>query len=119
MQYTSPMGKRSERHRDGPRPPVEAVDTVRHRIMAELNEGPLSAREISGRVGIPEKEVAGHLEHIRTSLHRSGRNLEIQPAECAKCGFVFEKRTRLARPSRCPVCRSESVHAPLFSLSGL
>ena len=98
--------------------PVEAKDTVRHRLLAELEQGPLSALELSGLVGIPEKEVAGHLEHIRQTLHRTGRHLIVLPAECAQCGFVFEKRARLTRPSRCPVCRSESVHAPLFSLSG-
>jgi predicted Zn-ribbon and HTH transcriptional regulator len=112
------MVMNSKDHQDGQRPPAEAVDTVRHRIMAELEQGPLSALELSGFVGIPEKEVAGHLEHIRQSLHRTGRRFVVQPAECARCGFVFEKRERLTRPSRCPVCRSESVHAPLFSLSG-
>jgi predicted Zn-ribbon and HTH transcriptional regulator len=84
--------------------------------MKELEQGPLSARDLSGLVGIPEKEVAGHLEHIRHSLHRTGKRLIVQPAECTKCGFVFDKRERLTRPSRCPVCKSESLHAPLFSL---
>jgi len=86
--------------------------------MTELEQGPLSARDLSGLVGIPEKEVAGHLEHIRASLHRTSRRFVVLPAECAKCGFVFDKRERLTRPSRCPVCKSESLHAPLFSLAG-
>ena len=115
--YTFPMSRKHDLFRDGPRPPAEAQDTVRRAIMTELEEGPLSARDLSGRVGIPEKEVAGHLEHIRASLHRSGRHLEVQPAECVKCGFVFEKRGRLTRPGKCPVCRSESIHAPLFSIA--
>lgn len=101
-----------------PRPPAEAHDTVRRLIMTELEQGPLSARDLSGLVGIPEKEVAGHLEHIRQSLHRTGRRLIVQPAECAGCGFVFDKRERLTRPSRCPICKSESLHSPLFSLAG-
>jgi len=112
--YTLSMSRKHDLFRDGPRPPAEAHDTVRRAIMTELEKRPLSAWDLSGRVGIPEKEVAGHLEHIRASLHRSGRQLEVQPAECAKCGFVFEKRGRLTRPSKCPVCHSESVHAPLF-----
>jgi len=109
--------KRDERG-DGPRPPAVAHDTVRHLIMTELEQGLFSARDISGLVGIPEKEVTGHLEHIRQSLHRTGRRLIVQPAECMRCGFVFDKRERLTRPSRCPVCKSESLHAPLFSLAG-
>ena len=112
------MGKRRDEQLDGPRPPAEAHETVRRAIMTELAEGPLSALDLSGLVGIPEKEVAGHLDHIRQTLHHAGRKLEIAPAECTKCGFVFDKRERLTRPSRCPVCRSESIHAPLFSLAG-
>lgn len=118
LPYTVPMGKRHDGRQEGPRPPTEAHETVRRAIMKELAEGPLSALDISGRIGIPEKEVAGHLEHIRTSLHRSSRHFEVTPAECVKCGFVFEKRGRLTRPGKCPVCKSESIHAPLFSLSG-
>ena len=110
------MGKRHD-ERDGPRPPAEAHATVRHLIMTELEQGPVSARDISGMVGIPEKEVAGHLEHIRQTLHHDGRRLIVHPAECTRCGFVFDKRERLTRPSRCPVCKSESLHAPLFSLA--
>lgn len=96
--------------------PVEAHDTVRQAIMHALEEGPLSSLDLSGMIGIPEKEVAGHLEHIRMSLHRSAREFIITPAECVKCGFVFEKRGRLTKPGRCPVCRSESIHAPLFEI---
>ena len=111
------MVRKHDERGDVPRPPTEAHDTVRHLIMTELEHGLFSARDLSGQVGIPEKAVAGHLEHIRQSLHRTGRRLIVQPAECAKCGFVFEKRERLTRPSRCPVCKSESLHAPLFSLA--
>ena len=112
------MVRKLNEREDGPRPPAAAHDTVRHLIMTELEQGPFSARDISGLVGIPEKEVAGHLEHIRQSLHRTGRRLIVQPAACMKCGFVFDKRERLTRPSRCPVCKSESLQAPLFCLAG-
>ncbi len=100
------------------RVPSVATDTVRHQIVAELEQGPLSAFDLSGLVGIPEKEVSGHLEHIRQSLHRTGKRLIVRPAECVKCGFVFEKRDRLTRPGKCPVCKGESIHAPIFSVEG-
>ena len=105
------MDKRSERI------PAACHDTVRHAIMAALEDGPVTAKEISGLVGIPEKEVHGHLEHIRATLHRGGRHLVVQPAECVKCGFVFAKRERLTKPGKCPVCRSESIHAPQFAVT--
>ncbi len=110
------MKHETAKNRSGPREPAESHATERRRTLSALEEGPLSAREISGRIGVSEKEVYGHLEHIRTSLHRSGGKLIIRPAECAKCGFLFVKRGRLKRPGRCPVCRSESIHPPLFSI---
>ena len=107
--------KKNELH-PGPRPPVAAHNTIRHELLVELEDGPLSARDISGRIGISEKDVYDHLEHVRTTLHRLGRRLVVQPAECVNCGFVFEKRGRLKKPGKCPLCRGESIHAPLFSL---
>ncbi len=99
------------------RSPVPAGDTIRHRLLAELHDGPVSALELSGRLGVSEKDIYEHLEHIRVTLHHTERRLAIQPAECVKCGFLFQKRERLKKPGKCPVCRSESIHAPLFSLS--
>lgn len=83
-----------------------------------LEEGSFSAREISGRVHISEKEVYGHLEHIHKTLAREGRELVVTPAECTQCGFVFRKRERLTKPGRCPVCRGESILEPLFEVQG-
>jgi hypothetical protein len=84
--------------------------------MALLEEQPVSARDVSGAVGMMEKEVYPHLEHIRRSLQRERRRLIVLPASCLKCGFVFRKRQRLTTPGKCPVCRSESISELLFSI---
>lgn len=99
-------------------PPVphEVHDTVRHGIVTALAEGPLSAKELSALVSVSEKEVYDHLEHIRKSLTASGNHLIVTPAECRKCGFEFSKRERLKKPGKCPVCRGESIHEPLFAI---
>lgn len=102
----------------------EAVETVRQEITALLEGGqeggqgarPISAHEISALAGVPEKEVYGHLEHIRKSLNKSDRKLVVTPAVCKGCGFVFKKRGRLKKPGRCPVCRGESIGFPLFAI---
>ncbi|HEY7745427.1 MAG TPA: transcriptional regulator [Desulfuromonadales bacterium] len=99
-----------------PTVPPSRLATIRRQIADLLAGVPLSAREISMRVGIPEKVVYGHLEHLRHTLHPLGRRLQIVPAECRKCGFVFGKRERLQRPGRCPVCRQQSISEPLFAI---
>jgi predicted Zn-ribbon and HTH transcriptional regulator len=99
-----------------PIPPARGA-TVRSALEAELAAAPetgLTARELSERVGIPEKEVAGHLEHLEKSLRAGGARLEVLPAECLACGYVFRERRRLTRPGACPRCRATRVAPPAF-----
>lgn len=96
--------------------PSERHNTIRRQIEAILEGNSLSARDISVEVGIPEKEVYEHLEHIHRSLDREGGHLVVTPAECKECGFVFKKRDRLKKPGKCPICRSESINKPLFKV---
>lgn len=102
-----------------PRKPVvprPAAETLRRAISELILDEPLSAREISVRAHLMEKEVYGHLEHIRHSLHAGGSHLEVTPAECCSCGFLFSKRDRLLPPGKCPICRSETIFEPLFAI---
>lgn len=90
--------------------------TVRDRIRAALEQGPHTSLQLSQAVGIPQGQVAGHLEHLARSLPHQGLVLVVVPACCLACGFVFEERRRMARPSRCPQCRSERIEPPRFSV---
>lgn len=101
-----------------PSVPRTARETVRHAVIDLLRQQTVSAKDISALVHIEEKEVYGHLEHIRLSIHAVGWRLEVIPAECKKCGFVFAKRNRLTPPGKCPVCRHEAIFEPLFTISG-
>ncbi len=100
----------------GPFVPEERHATVRRQIMSIIEEGTVSAKEISSEVRIPEKEVYEHLDHIRRTLSKREHQLDITPAECAKCGFAFSKREKLKKPGKCPVCKGELIREPLFSL---
>ena len=102
-----------------PMVPRTAQETTRQAIIALLTEGPVSAKDISIAVHLPEKEISSHLEHIRRSLHAFSAVLAVTPAECRACGFVFAKRDRLTPPGKCPVCRGEAIDDPLFSIRGL
>jgi predicted Zn-ribbon and HTH transcriptional regulator len=110
-------GDGMRRRPKAPAEPAERRRTVRRDIISLLTGRALSAREISEEAGVSEKEVCGHLEHIRKSLSQStGPRLSVTPARCRKCGFVFRKRQRLQRPGRCPVCRGEQIEDPLFEI---
>jgi predicted Zn-ribbon and HTH transcriptional regulator len=96
--------------------PPNMHETFRREIVAALEQGERSAKDLSVEVSTTEKEVYRHLEHIRKTMSATGRRLAVTPAECKKCGFVFSKRERLKKPGKCPICRGESIHEPLFSI---
>lgn len=94
--------------------PPGRKETIRRKILALLSDRPLTARQISARVGIPEKAVVAHIPHLKKTAGTLHGRLAVIPAECRRCGFVFRKRKRPARPGRCPICRGESITEPIF-----
>jgi transcriptional regulator len=96
--------------------PVERTETIRQRIMSLLERTSLSAKELSKEIMVSEKDIYGHLEHIqKTSTKRAG-HLIITPAQCRKCGFQFKKRDKITKPGKCPICKSELIQEPYFSM---
>lgn len=91
--------------------------TIRKQIQALLEDGPMTDRELSQALGMAEKDVAGHLEHLARSLAAQGKKLAAEPSKCLACGFRFEKRERLKAPGRCPRCRAERISRPEYSIS--
>lgn len=97
--------------------PPERSATIPSLLRSALGAGPKTARELSAEVRISEKDVVAHLAHLERSLREEGARLIVEPAACLACGFVFRKRERLGRPSRCPVCRGERVASARFSVA--
>ena len=73
---------------------LRAMPTIRQQIFELLAREAASAREISQEVGISEKEVPGHLNHLAKTARQMGKRLELLPFACLDCGFVFQKRSR-------------------------
>jgi transcriptional regulator len=95
---------------------VERNRTIREAIRDELLRGPATARDLSERVSIREKDVAEHLEHLEKSLRARGERFVVEPACCIACGFVFARRARLSRPGSCPECGSTRIDPPSFRI---
>ena len=93
-----------------------AERTLRRRMIDLLREQESDARELSRALGIAEKEVYAHLEHIRRSAAAAGGALAVTPSECLACGYAFADRGRLTRPGRCPRCRAARVSRPSFRI---
>ena len=92
------------------------MGTIREDIIELLLQKEFDAREISGRIGVSEKDVTEHLNHISRSLANRGLKLIITPAQCYACGYTFKDRSRPKKPGKCPKCRSEHIDPPRFSI---
>jgi predicted Zn-ribbon and HTH transcriptional regulator len=99
-----------------PRPPTPRHATIRQALAEALRHEDHSAHDLSRLIGIPEKAVAGHLEHLAKSLPAHGERLVVTPPECLACGYPFPDRSRLTRPSRCPRCHGTHLAEPAFRI---
>lgn len=93
-------------------------ETLRQSLINCLESAsrPLGYRDLSVMLGVSEKDLPAHIQHVAKSLRSQGRELIIIPASCKTCGHEFDKRRKVTKPSRCPKCRSERIDPPLFTL---
>jgi predicted Zn-ribbon and HTH transcriptional regulator len=89
--------------------------TIRQLIIAELEKGSMTARDLSKTIRISEKEAIAHMDHVAKSL-KPPKRLIIEPPVCNRCGFIFKDRRRFSSPSRCPQCRHEGIQPPAFRI---
>lgn len=91
--------------------------TLRQRIIELISGTRLSSHQLARLLGISERLVEDHLTHVvKTLAHDRSRRFVLDPSICQDCGFVFRDRTRLTRPSRCPLCHGEGITAPRYGI---
>jgi len=91
------------------------MSTPRQAMKELLAEQPRSSLELSQLLSLSEKEVLDHLAHLARAPG-PGQQFQVIPAVCKHCGFIFRKRDRLTRPSRCPLCQHQTISRPRFAL---
>jgi hypothetical protein len=91
--------------------------TLRRRIVALLSEREMDVRELSQALRIKEKEVYEHLVHVERSATAASARFILTPSQCQLCGYVFENRRKLTRPSRCPACKRSKLLNPSFRIA--
>ena len=84
-------------------------------LITLLLNNPLRLSEIARLYGVRLKDVADDVTHLRKTLKQSAYRLDITPAECRKCSFVFS-REKLSKPSKCPQCWSTWLEEPVLQI---
>ncbi len=96
--------------------PPEAK-TPRQRMIELLEGARLTSNQLARMLGIPERQVEDHLEHVVKTVARDrARRFVLEPSTCPDCEYLFRDRTKLTRPSRCPRCHGEGITAPRYGI---
>jgi hypothetical protein len=107
----------SHRERDGARRRHEIAMTFRRQLIELLSQEPRSASSIAHEMGLRRADLDDDLKHAIRSAAAAGHRIEVIPARCKDCGFVFGT-DRLIKPGRCPSCRGSRLFEPMIRVAG-
>jgi len=91
--------------------PRERNETIRQELLKLLDGNTLQIGIISRELGESEKEIYDYLNQLNET-----NRLSIVPAECGKCGYKYENRRKVKKPSKCPSCKSTYIKQPEYTL---
>jgi len=89
--------------------------TLRRHLIELLSDAPRSVSSIAREMGLPRRDAEADLRHALRSAVAAGHHVEVVPARCKDCGFVFGD-DRLAKPGRCPSCKGSRLFEPQIRL---
>src|SRR6185436_663118 len=58
-------------------------------------------------------DIEEDLRHALRSARAAGHDIEIVPARCKSCDFVFSE-DKLSKPGRCPACEGPRLFDPMI-----
>lgn len=88
--------------------------TLRRQLRDVLAE-PRTVSSIARELGRERADVEDDVKHAIRSARAAGERVEIEPARCKQCGFLFDSE-RLSKPGKCPACRGTRIFEPLISI---
>jgi predicted Zn-ribbon and HTH transcriptional regulator len=87
--------------------------TLRRQLIDLLSQEPRSVSSLARELGMTRGDVEDNLRHAIRSAQAHGHDVEVIPARCKTCGFLFGEE-KLTKPSRCPACRGMRVFEPMI-----
>ena len=86
----------------------------RHLIDLLTNE-PRSISSLARELGMKRADLEDDFRHLMQSARARGDSVEIAPARCKSCGFVFGD-DKLVKPGKCPACRGTRIYEPMIRI---
>jgi predicted Zn-ribbon and HTH transcriptional regulator len=90
--------------------------TRRRHLVDLLSDQPRSISFLARELGMTRRDVEDDLRHAIRSARADGREIDVVPARCKACDFVFAAE-KLVKPSRCPSCKGTRLYEPMIRLT--
>ena len=87
----------------------------RRQLLDLLSNEFRSVSSLARELGLRRGDVEDDLRHALRSARAAGHDIEIVPARCKSCDFVFSEE-KLAKPGRCPNCRASRLYEPMIRI---
>ena len=89
--------------------------TVRRLLLDLLSNEPRSVSSLARELGTTRADVELDLQHLFRTVRAAGHTVEIIPARCKSCHYVFGS-DRLLKPSRCPSCKGARLYEAMIRI---
>ena len=88
----------------------------RRHLLDVLSYEPRSASSLARELGVTRGDVEDDLRHALRSARAAGHRIEVIPARCKTCDFVFSV-DKLMKPGRCPACKGSRLYEPMIRIA--
>jgi predicted Zn-ribbon and HTH transcriptional regulator len=88
----------------------------RRYLLDLLSDDPRSISSLSRALGITRGDVEDDLQHALRTARAAGHQIEVIPARCKTCDFVFGA-DKLTKPGRCPACKGTRLFEPMIRVA--
>lgn len=83
--------------------------------LLQKNEN-MTLQELADITKASVKTVAMDLDSVRKTIKHYKKRIEVQPASCLGCNYIFLGRGRISDPHKCPECHSERISPQKFRI---
>lgn len=87
----------------------------RRNLIELLSHEPRSVSSIARELGLRRGDVEQDLGHALRSARAAGYQIDVAPARCKSCDFVFGA-DKLVKPGRCPACKGTRLFEPMIRI---
>ncbi|MFX0183464.1 MAG: HTH domain-containing protein [Candidatus Hodarchaeota archaeon] len=94
------------------------MKTRREKIIKLLTENDnMTLQELADLLQTSVKTVVEDLNNVRKTIRHERLRIEVRPASCIQCGYIFTGRSRISDPHKCPKCHAERINPQGFRIS--